>query len=190
MATSIRITGASAIQRAFKELPPRLAKKVIRQALRAGAKVVQAEAKADAPVETGKVKKAIKVRAGKSRKKNVIAMAVIIGQGDFQGETFYGAFENFGWKTGKRGSSNRRQVPGKHFMDRALSEKAAAAKEIITGLILEGIEREARGLAGQGTGASAIAAGPPAASSSAGKGPKAGRDERGRFLSKSAGGNS
>lgn len=144
---TIKITGARAIQRALDELPKRLAKKVIRQALRAGAKVIQPAAKAEAPEKTGQTRRAIKVRAGKSRKKNVISLGVIIGKGSYQGETFYGAFQNFGWKTGKRGSSNRTQVPGKHFMEKALAEKGVAARDVAEDVILAGIEREAQGLA-------------------------------------------
>lgn len=146
-AITAHISGIDAIERAFRRLPARLAKKVIRQGLRAGAKVVQGEAKADAPVDTGKTRKAIKVRSGKSRKKNVITMAVIIGQGDYQGETFYGSFQEFGWKTGKRGSKDRRQIPGKHFLKKALAAKSAAARETAAAVIDSGIQREATALA-------------------------------------------
>lgn len=146
MSTSIRISGNKAIERACRELPARLAKKVIRQGLRAGAKVVQSDAQVHAPVDTGRTARAIKVRAGKSRKKNVITMAVIIGKGDYQGGTFYGAFVNFGHKTGKRGSANRREIPGKHFMDNALHDKAEQAQTAATTVINAGIEREASSL--------------------------------------------
>jgi HK97 gp10 family phage protein len=143
--SSVKITGVDAINRAFRELEPKLARKVIRSALRKGAKIVQAAEKQAAPQgETGILRKAIKVRASRVRKKNVISLGVIMGQGDFKGESFYGAFQNFGWKTGRRGSSNRTQIAGKHFAERALSETREQATQVISTEILAGIESLAK----------------------------------------------
>jgi HK97 gp10 family phage protein len=147
MSITIDLKGPDAIKRAFAELPPRLARKVIRRGLRAGAKIVRADAQAHAPVDTGLTRKAIKVRSGRGRKKGLITMGVVIGQGDYRGETFYGAFQEFGWKAGERGSEHRRQVEGKHFMGHALAEKEGPAKAAIAEVISDGIEREAEGLA-------------------------------------------
>ena len=136
------VTGDEAIRRALAALPDRILRKLARKALRVGAKVVQAEAKADAPEGTGRTRRAIKVRAGKRRRKGSISLAVIIGKGDFKGVDFYGAFEDFGWHTGKRGSKDRRKVEGKHFMERALATKETEAKAVISDQIAEGLDRE------------------------------------------------
>jgi HK97 gp10 family phage protein len=139
---NITIKGSKAIERAFRELPSKLARKAIRQGLRAGAKIVRDGAVADAPEDTGLTRKAIKVRSGRSRK-NRFSMAVIIGKGNYKGATFYGAFQEFGWETGSRKSPNRREVPGKHFMRRAMESKRDAAESAILETIADGIEREA-----------------------------------------------
>ncbi len=129
----IVITGIKEIDRAFKQLEPKLARKVIRQSIRAALKPVASEVKADSPVATGLLRSAIKVRAGK-RARNSISLVVIIGEGDFKGETFYGAFQEYGTS----------RQPGKHYMRRAFDTKAEAARAQIEELIKAGIEREAK----------------------------------------------
>lgn len=68
------------ISRALKALggfEKRVANKLLRGALRKGAKVVQQDAKADAPVgETNELKQSVKVRSGK-RKKGQISIEVV-----------------------------------------------------------------------------------------------------------------
>ncbi len=128
------ITGIKQIDRAFRQLEPKLARKVIRQALRKSLKPVADEVKADSPVETGLLRSAIKVRAGK-RARGSISLVVIMGEGDFKGETFYGAFQEYGTS----------RMPGKNFMRRAFDSKSDAARAQIEAEILAGIEREAKG---------------------------------------------
>lgn len=77
------------------------AKKALRNGLRAGAKITTAAARAVAPVRTGQLRRAIRTKAAK-RSRRYIGVKTMIGEGYFKGETFYGAFVEFGWKTGKR----------------------------------------------------------------------------------------
>lgn len=135
MATSV-VKGVKEVQRAFLELEPKVARKVVRQALRKAVKPIQAAAKADAPVKSGKLKKAIKVRAMR-RKKGRIGVLAIIGKGDFQGETWYGSVQEFG-------ARKRRRIRAKHFMKKAYESKKAQAAAIAEAEIGPGIEREAR----------------------------------------------
>lgn len=141
----ITIKGSRAIERAFRELPRKIATKLVRRSLREGAKIVQAQAKADAPVDTGLLEKSIKVVSGRSRKKGVFLMGVLIGSGNFKGETFYGAFQEFGWKTGKRGSVHRRKIPGKRFLKRAMRGMRDEAQRVILETIADGIDRVVAG---------------------------------------------
>src|SRR4051794_37182099 len=102
---------------ALKELEPRLAKKILRRELRKGLKPIQAAVKANAPVRSGKLRKAVILRATKRTRKNRIGVKVSLGKGAFfVGDQFYGAFQEFEHKSGKRPHTGSRSktIPGKH----------------------------------------------------------------------------
>jgi HK97 gp10 family phage protein len=130
------IDGITEIRRAFRELPPTLAKKVIRQGMRTALKPVQAAAKALAPKDTGELARYIVVRAARARKRGVIALDVRVGEGDFKGEQFYAAFPEFG--TSKQ--------PAQHYMERAFLQERNRAKDIAIREISAGIDREVKAL--------------------------------------------
>lgn len=130
---AVVVTGVKEIDRRLKALVPKLQKKVIRQAMRKGMKLVTAAAKANAPVRTGKLRKAIKTRAGKSKKRGVIKVVTRVGEGDFQGETFYAAMVEFGTKN----------MPPHPFMAPAYDQTKDVAKKVAMDAIIEGVEREA-----------------------------------------------
>lgn len=60
--------GDARLQARLKQLDAKVQRKVVRQALRAGAKVVLAATKALVPVDTGALKSGLKLRALKSRR--------------------------------------------------------------------------------------------------------------------------
>lgn len=130
-----RVEGIKEIQRAYRELPGRVAKKVVRQAVRAGIKVVAAEARALAPDASGFLKSRIKVRASLKRRRGMVAFEIRIGDKDFTGKSYYGAMVEFGTK----------KQEGQHFLERALENKKAEASSLMISMIRDGIEREARG---------------------------------------------
>ena len=74
------------------------AKKVIRKALREGARPVQQKAKASVPVNTGALRKSVKIRAGKRTRKQEVSIWVGTGDQDnlFTGKTFYGGMIEYG----------------------------------------------------------------------------------------------
>ncbi|AGA28721.1 HK97-gp10 family putative phage morphogenesis protein [Singulisphaera acidiphila] len=129
-----KVSGIKEIQRAFRELPDKLAKKVIRQALRKGLVPIRDTAKTDAPRKTGLMAAAIKIRAATKRKRGVISLDVRIGDHNFKGATFYGGFQEFGTKN----------MEGQHFMENAFRAKAPEAVATIMDLVAKGIEREAK----------------------------------------------
>ena len=69
-------------------------------------KPAQQTAKSIAPRDTGKLRRAIRIRVLKRSRKRVGAR-VTIGSHEsmFKGRTFYAAFQEYGWKTGKRASN-------------------------------------------------------------------------------------
>ena len=170
----IRVEGWEVVAARLKALGPKLARKVIRQALRNGAKIINAEAvanvdKDNAPEwqDTGNLKRAIRVRAGK-RRRGYITVKSTVGKAWFKGETFYGAFREWGHKIGKRASNemlgirsrkrrnegekaaaaaaneSRAEVRPYPFMEPAYKSHGKAAAQLIEREILAGIEREAR----------------------------------------------
>jgi HK97 gp10 family phage protein len=146
------VRGAKELKRKLDELADKEVKKIVRQAMRAGAKVILPKAKAYAPVgATGNLRRAIKVRAAK-RSRKYIGVNVTLGEGFFIGDAFYGAFQEFGWKTGKRKSAKRRQVGGKHFMQRAAEQSGKAAGDAVISTIWNKLRARALMRGGLGGG--------------------------------------
>jgi HK97 gp10 family phage protein len=162
VADSIRIEGSAELKAKFARLQKNVAKKHTRKALRAGAKIIRAEARANAPVKSGLIRRGIRVIAGKSRK-GMISILVTLGDRLFQGKEFYGAFQEFGWFSGKRIrgkfkgadakdryhaaslAAGRAFHPGKFFMRRAFETKKDQAARTVEETLRKLIEQDARG---------------------------------------------
>ena len=127
------VTGVAEIDRALRDLEPKLGKKVIRQEMRKSLKATQTAAKQLAPVASGAVRNAIKIRAGKT-KRGRISIIVILGEGDFVGKTFYGAFVDLGTK----------RIIARMFMTRAFESTKDSAKNQAVAGILAGLEKIVR----------------------------------------------
>jgi HK97 gp10 family phage protein len=133
MAVRVVLIGVKELDRLLKGLEPRVARKVIRQAMRRALRPVMAAVQRNAPVDTGTLKAAIKLRAARARKRGQIILEVRIGEGDFKGKQFYAAMVEYG--TSKQ--------PAQGFMRRAFDATGDAAKRQALGAIMAGIEREA-----------------------------------------------
>lgn len=154
MAETIELVGDRELIRKLRHLETVVARKAIRKGLRAGAKIITAEARRQAPVgESRKLRRAIKTRAAK-RSRRYIGVVTQLGAGDFMGETFYGAFQEFGWHIGKRrgGKKTRRQARGRrfrkgvHFIERAAMTHGGKAGFIATATIKREIEAAMAGI--------------------------------------------
>ncbi len=139
---NISLLGDKALQRKLDALPNKLAKKVMRQALREGARPVLASAKANAPVLTGRMKKSLKLRAMKARRGN---FGVVIMTGtreqlgiDPKDKSYYPFAVEFGFK--------RHNVPAHPFIRPALDDNREKSTRIIARLIGAGVLREAKAL--------------------------------------------
>jgi HK97 gp10 family phage protein len=133
------IVGLGRLQRSLDALPPALAGKVIRKAVRESMKPVARTAASDAPSKTGKLARSIRVRAMK-RKKGRIGVAVQTDKGNFQGETFYGAMREFGHAIRRvnRGPAVG-QAKGSHFMQGAYETHGSSARADAIGRIKSGL---------------------------------------------------
>ena len=126
------------LNRKLKQLESKIEKKLVRQALRAGAKVVAEEAKQLAPVDTGELKSKIKVWALKRSRKRI---GVLVGTSakEYTGDQFYAAFVEYGTK----------DQPAKPFLGPAAEAKGPEAAAVVEKTLAEGIEREIDKLRGK-----------------------------------------
>src|SRR5262245_61194731 len=118
---SFECTGFDAIEAELAKLDAYTQRDTLKAAAKAGAEVVAAGARRNAPRKSGKLVRAIRVRPGRS-KNGSFSMLASVGKKFFTGDEFYGGFQEFGHKTGKRGSKNRGEVPGEHYMEYAFDE--------------------------------------------------------------------
>lgn len=166
---TIIITGDAAADRALKEFATNAQRRIVRKATREGLRPVLTAAKANAPRKSGRLRKSIKLRAMKRSRTKVGARITTGTAGsDFQGKTYYGAFQEFGWRVGKRAKEvrraqnftlkrkvrapgeslntaidNRRQIPGRKYMANAAETKRDQAQAIFRRVVQEEIEIEA-----------------------------------------------
>jgi len=163
------LTGDKELLRLFKELPGKVERKVLRQALRAGAKPIRAAAGYRAPQDTGFGHAHIKVLAAKKMKRGMVGIVVTTGEGgsaENQGKAFYMSFIEHGWMKapwirlhngrfvsfGKTAASSEGMtytyMPPRPFMRPAYEATKDEAAKIVETQLREGVEREAAALAG------------------------------------------
>lgn len=165
MKISMIITGDERLNRKLAELKGPKAKAIIRKAARTALRPVQSAVKREAPRRTGRLAKSVKIKAF-TRSRSRIGAKVTTAADDnlYSGRTFYGGFQEFGWKTGRRATNkdlgvkaNKRRTtaqqaivkakndarklrPGTHFMKRAADSTRFTALEIYRHEVGAGIE--------------------------------------------------
>lgn len=135
---TIQLVGDVDLIRKLDRLEARDAKKAVRRGTRAGAKIIKPIVVSMAPKKSGILRQAIRVRATK-RSRKFIGAVVQMGAGWFKGPTFYGAFQEWGWK-----SRSGREIPGKLFMQRATKYAGRQAAARAVTVIRDEIEQAAR----------------------------------------------
>lgn len=104
MAAAVKmvITGDKKVNALLKGLPIVMQRKIIREAARESIKPLLPLAQLAAPRRSGALERSMAVRAVvRSRKR--IGARITNRQGNlFKGREFYGGFQEWGWKTGKR----------------------------------------------------------------------------------------
>lgn len=95
------ITGERELDLKLMLMPFRLQKKLARDACKVACKdIVLPDAKQGVPVESGALEESLVVRAVKrsrSKKGSQVGYSVQTKDGFFQGDEFYGGFQEFGW---------------------------------------------------------------------------------------------
>jgi HK97 gp10 family phage protein len=127
----IEIKGLDEIEKRLKQLPQKVAKKVVRKAVREGAKPILKAAQSKVPVKTGALKKSLKVRAMKAKlAKGGAGVHVGVSDQWFKGDLFYGGMVEFGTKN----------MPAKPFIRPAYDEKKNEAVKVTVKHLLKGID--------------------------------------------------
>ncbi len=139
----ITITGDKQLNRLLRDLAGKDGKAAVRKAARPALRPTLAEAKRIAPRDTGELEESLKIRALK-RSRSRVGARVQTAKGSFQGQTFYGGFQEWGWKTGRRGSGNRTHVPGEHFLKRAAEATRHRAIAIYRKILRQEILKRAK----------------------------------------------
>ena len=144
------VTGDEQLDRTLAALEPKLQKRAIRKATRAASKQVLATARQRVPSDEGDLERSLKVRALK-RSRNRVGHQVLVSDGLFEGDEFYGGFVEFG--TQQRfhkttGKSVGRIDPGDFdFLRPSLYENRTTVLQIFNNTMrseLQQIAREAK----------------------------------------------
>jgi len=140
---TITLKGDRELIRKLNRLSKSQIGRAIRPGLRAGQKIITAQARRNAPGDTGTLRRNIKTKSVK-RRRNQIGIRTTVGEGWYTGETFYGAFQEFGYSAGKRGGENRTPIEGKHFLEEAAKSVGPIAAKVMIARITHNIEQMAK----------------------------------------------
>jgi HK97 gp10 family phage protein len=157
---AVNISGDKALLRRLKSLVPRARKQALTRSARVAMKPLLANAKSQAPSKSGVLRKAIKLRAMKRNRRGIVGIFVDMSEKRFQGDTYYGAFQEFGWHAGKRDKSlrvrgkwsgvgsaadKRKAIAGKHFMEQAFDTGRSGAEQVFKRQLWVEMDRIIRG---------------------------------------------
>lgn len=138
----MEIKGLEDVVRQLGDLPNKVGKKIIRQALRKASRPILETAKQWCPEDTGQLRDSIKLRAIKRSRSGRIGIRVSCSDQEYVGRQFYGAFQELGYHVGKRGNPDRRKIEGQHFLKFAYEAQGEKARDIAEKEIMDGIQRE------------------------------------------------
>ena len=135
---TIKLEGAEKLERALAVMEAKVAKKITKKAMRAGAKVVLRAAKARAPVDTGRMKRALTVRAARKRKRGEASFNVLFNMRKYPELVTKTADDKrfFYPAVVEHGTSTR---PASGFMRRAWDSKKLEALRVIMAQFRKGI---------------------------------------------------
>ena len=94
--------GCGALAARLEGLTNAEAKRAIGSACREALKPMLADARSNAPSKTGNLKRSMRIKTIRSRKKIGARITMSGSSNEYSGKTFYGAFQEFGFKTGSR----------------------------------------------------------------------------------------
>lgn len=142
----LRLTGTQEVRAALLQLEEKVAKRIARAALKAGAEPMLHAARSKAPVDTGDLVESLKISTGK--KKGKLVARVQTKSGDYKGKTFYGSFIEYGHYAGPRNLGNARKwIEPRPFLRPAFDENKDRSAGIVVEALRTGIDKEAKRVA-------------------------------------------
>lgn len=148
---TILLIGESELRKKLEGLTDKESKAVIRGASREALKPIQRMAQDLAPRKTGRLRRSIRIRSLTRSRKRIGARITISNKDtQFTGRTFYGAFQEFGWRPGKRlarssaaaGATDQRpRVPPKEFLKRAARSASSTAVNLFNSIVSKHIQK-------------------------------------------------
>ena len=148
---TILLIGESELRKKLAGLTDRESKAVIRGASREALKPIQRMAQDLAPRRTGRLRRSIRVRSLTRSRKRIGARVTISNKDtQFTCRTFYVAFQEFGWRPGKRltrassaatATDQRPRVPAKDFLRRSSKSGAAGAVNLFNAIVSKHIHK-------------------------------------------------
>lgn len=129
MSADLKIDGLNELERALKQLPGAVSKRLMSNATRSGAAVIAREARKLVPKKTGVLRKNIKVKRHRKRTKTSVAYSIGWGK-----DGYYGRFLELG----------TRYQPARPHLRPALDNNKREAIEKIRKILWRGIQRESR----------------------------------------------
>ena len=151
MSETVKLSGFNELENAMRQLGGKVARRAGIAGMKMALKPTLTEARRQIPERTGKLKKALKIRVGKTKKKSLAVVRVSLSENTanlFTGQTFYGGFQEFGWRSGpRRLGDSRKQNPGEHFMQNAWEETRGTVLNDFKGYLGQAIEKAAAKLA-------------------------------------------
>ena len=153
---TMNLTGMDNLQKTLRTLEKKVERKIVRTAVRSGAKIIQAEAKAVAPYKTGILRRSISVRARKKRKKAEFSMNVLFDTRKYPQLVSFSVGSSSNLKTrkltGKRyfypaalefGTTTRPNIKTKGWFRKAWDRRKQASLAVVLQSMKNGVEREA-----------------------------------------------
>lgn len=134
----VKVEGAAELKKALEQLAPKLQRKVLRKALRAGARPILKRTKATAPVDQGLLKRALTIRALKTRKRGLVGVKITTGRKAPHAHLVELGTAERRTKSGKYTGS----VKPMNFMGKAANEEFSNAVAIVSSVLATEIPKE------------------------------------------------
>jgi len=137
----LTLTGAEELLAALRSLDEKASTKIMKKALRAGAKVIETHAQQDAPKRTGVMAAAFKIKVSQKKRNHRVTATVALNASAFKGK-FYALFVNYGRHVGlrtlaslyraKQSKQEQKFIPGTRWMNKSFEKSASQALSVIS----------------------------------------------------------
>lgn len=164
------LTGDDELNRKLAALTNQQAREAIKKAARPALKPCLQTARRVAPKRSGKLRRSIKIRAiARSRSRIGARVTTSASDNVYSGKTFYGGFQEWGWRVGKRTSNadfgadkgkrrtiaqrlqatarnnTRKKIPGLNFLKKSANSTREECMYLYQTSIKDYIEKVAKG---------------------------------------------